>query len=120
MGKLIYDQYTKAEFEDRTLAHLQQVIFTKLRRNESFAFTWKEDLSTGSGRMSVWLHPSANLQFKFFGKREPALNRAWLEALAYTANGPTGLYAVPEPASHETTARSSSGSPQRFDLVPAD
>ncbi|MDQ1205519.1 ATP-dependent DNA ligase [Microbacterium sp. SORGH_AS_0862] len=120
MGKLIYDQYTKAEFEDRTLAHLQQVIFTKLRRNESFALTWKEDVSLGSGRTSVWLHPNANVQFKFFGTREPALNRAWLEALAYTANGPTGLYVVPEPAPNESPVPTLHGSSQRFDLVPAD
>lgn len=28
-------------------------------------------------------------------------DRAWIDALAYTANAPTGLYLVPEPAQNE-------------------
>jgi hypothetical protein len=35
--------------------------------------------------------------FKYYGSRQPAVNRAWVDALAYTANAPTGLYLVPEP-----------------------
>ena len=59
---------------------------------------WKDDISTGGGRTSVWVHPRSNLVFTFNGGRPPTLNRAWLEALMSTANSPTGLYVVPEPA----------------------
>lgn len=78
--------------------HLQVVIANKLRRGESFIFTWREDVSIGSGRVSVWIHPGLPLAFKYHGSRTPALNRMWVEALAITANSPTGLYLVPEPA----------------------
>ncbi|KAB1867357.1 ATP-dependent DNA ligase [Microbacterium algeriense] len=98
MGKFIYDGGPKTEIEDRTLTHLQLVMTAKLRRGEPFAFTWREDASIGSGRTTVWIHPGSNLVFSYHGSRQPTVNRAWIEALAYTANGPTGLYLVPEPA----------------------
>jgi hypothetical protein len=41
MGKLIYNVNTSTEIDDRALAHLQIVIIGKLRRQESFAFSWK-------------------------------------------------------------------------------
>lgn len=98
MGKFAYDSLTKIDIDDRALAHLQLVITTKLRRGESFTFTWKEDISVGGGRSSVWIHPTSILHFKYHGSRQPQLNKAWLEALTYTANQPTGLYLVHEPA----------------------
>ncbi len=104
MGKFIYEGGVRNEFEDRLLAHLQVVVGNKLRRGEPFYFAWKDDISTGGGRTSVWLHPRANLVFKFNGGRPPALNRAWLEALMSTANSPTGLHVVPEPAEDSVPA----------------
>jgi hypothetical protein len=98
VGKLTYENNVRVDFEDRALAHLQLVITIKLRRKESFHFTWKDDASVGNGRTSVWIHPEASLVFKYYGSRPPQLNQAWLEALAYTANSPAGLYLVPEPA----------------------
>lgn len=98
MGKFTYETTTRIDFDDRILAHLQLVITTKLRRSESFIFTWKDDPSLGDGRTTVWVHPGANLVFKFYGSRRPSLNPAWVNALAYTANSPRGLYLVPEPA----------------------
>jgi len=98
MGRFIYENNVKVDFEDRLLMHLQTVINTKLRRGEPFHFSWKDDSSTGGGRTTVWVHPQAALVYKFYGSRTPELNRAWLEALMYTANSPTGLYIVPEPA----------------------
>lgn len=98
MGKFTYDGLVKVDFEDRLLAHLQAVIGAKVRRGESFHFTWKDDTSIGDGRTTVWIHPRVSLVYKFYGSRTPAINRAWLEALVYTANSVTGLYAVPEPA----------------------
>ena len=103
MGKFIYDSTVKVDFEDRLLAHLQLVIGAKLRRGESFNFTWKDDASIGDGRTVVWLHPRASLVYKYYGGRRPSINRAWIEALIYTANSPTGLYVVPEPAEDAMT-----------------
>jgi len=102
MGKFTYQTGPRVDIEDRALAHLQIVIANKLRRNESFVFTWRDPASIGDGRTSVWLSPSIPVWFTYYGSRTPALNRAWVEALAHTANAPTGLYLVPEPA--ESTA----------------
>jgi hypothetical protein len=99
MGRFIYGNgHAKVEIEDRTLAHLQHVIGTKLHRSEPFFFTWKEDVSVGGGRHAVWIHPGADLGFKFHGNREPQLSRDWITALAMVASSPSGLYVVPEPA----------------------
>ena len=98
MGKFTYATGVKVDFEDRVLAHLQVVISNKLRRGESFVFTWRDDASLGDGRTSVWLNSNLAMSFKYSGSRAPALNRTWIEALAITANSPTGLYVVPEPA----------------------
>lgn len=103
MGKFIYDSTVKVDFEDRLLAHLQLVIGAKLRRGESFHFTWKDDTSIGNGRTVVWVHPHVSLVYRFYGSRRPSINRAWIEALIYTANSPTGLYTVPEPAEDAMT-----------------
>ena len=98
MGKLTYEGTVKVDFDDRTLAHLQVVIGTKLRRGEPFHFTWRDDASIGDGRTTVWVHPRCALVYKFYGSRRPQLNPAWVDALMYTANSPSGLYLVPEPA----------------------
>ena len=91
--------------DDRTLAHLQLVIGTKLRRGEPFHFTWKDDTSIGDGRTTVWVHPRCTLVYKYYGSRKPTINMAWIEALVYTANSPAGLYLVPEPAESSTEMR---------------
>jgi hypothetical protein len=44
------------------------------------------------------VNPRSSLVYKFYGSRRPGVNRAWIEALAYTANSPAGLHIVPEPA----------------------
>jgi len=98
MGKFIYDGNVKVEIEDRALTHIQLVVTAKLRRGEPFGFTWREDVSVGGGRTTVWLHPGSSLVFKYAGGRQPSINRHWIDALAYTANAPSGLYLVPEPA----------------------
>ncbi|WP_025105699.1 hypothetical protein [Microbacterium paraoxydans] len=98
MGKFIYDGGPKTDIEDRALTHLQLVMMAKLRRGEPFPFSWKDDSSVGGGRTTVWVHAGSSLVFKYAGSRQPAINRAWVDALAFTANSPTGLYLVPEPA----------------------
>lgn len=98
MGKFFYQGDTRAEFEDRALAHLQTVILAKLRRGESFAFSWKDDMSTGGGRTTVYLHAHSSIVFRYHGSRSPQINPHWLHALSNTANSGPGLYLVPEPA----------------------
>jgi len=97
MGKFIYQESISVEIEDRALAHLQVVMFDKLRRAESFAFTWRNDASLGDGRTTVWLNAASSLVFKYHGSRAPQLDPGWLEALATVANSTTGLHLVPEP-----------------------
>jgi hypothetical protein len=97
VGKFIYDSDIKVDFEDRILAHLQAVILAKVRRSESFSFSWKDDPSTGGGRTTVYIHPNVSLVFKYHGWRTPQLNPAWLHALTYNANSGRGLYVCPEP-----------------------
>lgn len=103
MGKFVYEGSQKTEIEDRALLHLQMVMTAKLRRGEPFSFSWKEDMSVGGGRLTVWVHPGSNLVFKYFGSREPSINRYWVEALAITASSPTGLYLVPGPVDGSAT-----------------
>lgn len=112
MGKFIYDGNIKIDFEDRLLAHLQAVMMSKVRRGESFPFSWKDDVSVGGGRTTVYIHSSVSLVFKYHGSRMPQLSGAWLQALTYNANSGRGLYVVPEP--DESAPRESS---QREEMV---
>jgi len=98
VGKFVFEGQLKADFEDRLLFHIQTVVGAKLRRGESFHFTWKDDRSIGDGRTSIWLHPGSVITYKYYGGRQPTLSKAWIDALMYTANSPHGLYVVPEPA----------------------
>ncbi len=104
MGKFSYATSTSVEIEDRALAHLQIVIGAKLRRGEAFYFTWRDDVSVGDGRTSVWLQTGIPVVFKFYGSRRPQINGAWVDALTYTANGIGGLHMVPEPADDTVAA----------------
>ena len=98
MGKFIYGTPSIAvEFEDRVLAHLKIVILSKVRRGESFTFSWEYSAAAGSGHSSIWIHPTIPLQFDFLGSKEPQLNRAWVEELVRLANSPAGLRVTPEP-----------------------
>ena len=104
MGTLTYDVDHKLDIDDRTLAHLQIVIGTKLRRGESFNFTWVKDPADGSGRTTIWLDPAISITYDFLGSKQPAINRAWIEALMHAANSTTGLAILPEPTAASTKA----------------
>lgn len=98
MGQFIYGTPSiSVDFDDRVLAHLKVVILSKVRRGESFAFSWEYEESQGSGRSSIWIHPAVPLQFNFDGGNEPKLNRSWVEQLVQSANTPSGLRVLPEP-----------------------
>jgi len=98
MGRLSYDGQVSVDIDDRALAHLQIVVADKLRRGEPFAFSWRDDPSTGDGRTTIWINQGSSLVFKYHGSRAPRVNRAWLEVLAIAANSVGGLHLVSEPA----------------------
>lgn len=100
MGKFIYGTPSiSVDFDDRVLVHLKAVIVSKVRRGESFSFTWDYTAASGSGHSTIWIHPTIPLQFDFHGSREPTLNRRWIEELVRLSNSPSGLRLVEEPAS---------------------
>ncbi|WIB77964.1 ATP-dependent DNA ligase [Curtobacterium sp. MCPF17_002] len=97
MGRIIYDSQTlQMDIDDRTLLHLQLAIVAKLRRGESFTFTWKNSQAQGDGRVSLWLDRSIPLQFVYDGGHAAEVNKAWLKALSDTSNSGMGLYLIPE------------------------
>jgi hypothetical protein len=98
MGTLVYSgaQY-EVEIEDRHLAHLQVVIGAKLRRNESFYFNSTTGGDEGR-RLSLWFNPSIPIRYHYSETARPNINREWLEALTVTANSPSGLTLIAEPA----------------------
>jgi hypothetical protein len=86
-------------FDDRLLTHLKLAIVTKLRRNESFTFSWEKPASDGSGRSTLWMNASIPLQFEFsFPRDSTDLNRQWVEELLASANSTGGMMLVPEPS----------------------
>jgi hypothetical protein len=97
VGKLNYDSTLSVDFDDRVLAHLQLVIGAKLRRGESFYFSWRDDPAVGDGRSTLWIHPTIPLYFKYAGGRQPSINRAWIDLLMSSANSPSGMHLMPEP-----------------------
>lgn len=107
MGQFIYGNPSiTVEFDDRVLAHLKVVILSKVRRGESFTFSWEYKAAAGSGHSSIWIHPTIPLQFNFLGSREPSLNRKWVEDLVRLSNTPAGLRVTPEPAESDSPDRS--------------
>lgn len=96
MGQLLYDGGSQTfDVDDRTLAHLRVVFMNKLRRSEPFLFHLPDPSSVGT--RSLWIHPGISMVFSFYGSRQPALNRHWIDAMMTEANGPHGLSLTPEP-----------------------
>lgn len=107
MGKILYgDSGIEVFFDDRAMAHLQMVIAAKLRRGESFFFSWNDDPSVGDGRSSIWLDSSIPLYFRYSGSRPVSINREWLENLTLSAHSAQGLQFTREP-NGETAAPTS-------------
>ena len=99
MGTFWYDHNSvEIDMEDRTLAHFRLVVMAKLRRHESFAFTWEDSGGAAGGWNSIWLHPACSFHFKFLGGRSPRINTLWVEQLMTSANSPAGLVLTREPA----------------------
>ncbi|THG32451.1 ATP-dependent DNA ligase [Glaciibacter flavus] len=105
MGILYYGTpAAEFTFDDRVLAHLQVVFSAKLRRHESFFFSWTDGVDLGSGRRALWVSDSIPLYFRFNGSRAPLLNRQWLDELAASAASTQGLVLGEEPVMAEVTA----------------
>jgi hypothetical protein len=97
VGKILYgDSGVEIVFDDRDMAHLQLVIGAKLRRRESFFFSWKDDPSVGDGRSSIWIDAAIPLYFNY-GSKQPTINREWLELLTLSANSAQGMQFMDEP-----------------------
>jgi hypothetical protein len=105
VGHLIYGVAPAIRIDDRALEHLRFVIVTKLRRDESFSFTWDgepdvdgDDASPRPGvHGSVWISRGSSLYFSFDQPMEGPLNREWLSLLSAAASSNDGLRLVPEP-----------------------
>jgi hypothetical protein len=105
VGNLIYGTAPAINIDDWALMHLRAVMVTKLRRDESFSFSWNNEKNVhGDDALNkpglygtVWVSKSSSLYFSFDAPTDAALSRAWLMALVETANSSTGLHLVPEP-----------------------
>lgn len=98
MGSLLYgNQSFDVRFDDRALMHLQIVITAKLRRHESFIFSWVDSVAAGSGRSAIWLDPSSTLFYRYSGSRMPSVNGEWIRMLMLSANSAGGLFFTEEP-----------------------
>src|SRR4051812_45752818 len=113
MGSLQYDGVV-IEFDDRLLAHLQIVIATKIRRNESFFMSWRDAIEGGDGHSSLWVHPAHYPYFKYSGSRSPKINPEWVEAMTVAANSSRGLVIMTEDS---VTAHSGANSSPEGDEV---
>jgi len=94
VGHIRYGSET-FEFTDLVLTHLHMVVSTKLRRGESFFFTWQVPAFMGSGRHSLWIDNSVPLQFVYSKQVRPALDMAWMERALADAASTAGLH-LPE------------------------
>ena len=99
MGFLYYGNNSySVEIDDRPLAHLKIVLLSRLRAGKSAAFSFDRSTDIGSGRETLWISPSTEIRFRFNGNRSPRINEHWLQLIAATADAPTGLRLVTEPA----------------------
>lgn len=100
MGRLLYaNDLAGIEIDDRALAHVKQVVVSKLRLNHSFSFSMDPGWHPGHERCCLWLNPAIPLRFVFDDDAGPVINRVWIEQLTLSANSPTGLLLTPEPTS---------------------
>lgn len=102
MGRILYGpQERQIEIDDRALTHVQLIMVSKLRRGESFTFSWAapgEDT-----RATVWIHPSIPLQFQFDSIPTPSINNRWLHEL--NANAARGDLRVGDEPAEDNNSR---------------
>ncbi|WP_424449840.1 hypothetical protein [Microbacterium arborescens] len=92
MGSMFYSNTPDpVEFPDTLLAHLQAVIGTKLRRNESFTLSWQHSDDDPNGRTTLWIHPAMPLRFTFDRRDLDPLDPELLHKLAAEASSTAGI-----------------------------
>lgn len=105
MGHLVYGVAPAIRINDWGLRHLQAVIVTKLRRGESFAFSWEHEpdvdgvsaAPVAAVHGAVWISQASSLYFSYDEWDSRPLNGRWLTALSEEANSNRGLRLFPEP-----------------------
>nr|WP_167047894.1 hypothetical protein [Microbacterium halimionae] len=106
MGQLIYGVAPAIQIDDWGLYHLQSVMLSKLRRDESFSFSWDnepdvdgdEALPTPGLHGTVWISKSTPLYFSYDEPRAKPLNPKWIATLAGAAGKNSGAFRLlPEP-----------------------
>jgi hypothetical protein len=93
------------EFDDELLAHVQALLTAKLKRNEPFFMWWSLPREQGSGRVSLWMHPSVPVMFEFRRVARYQLEGQLLNELALGSASAFGL------DMSEHTQRTGSGRP---------
>jgi hypothetical protein len=92
MGTLFYGSArTPVDVDDATLAHLRALVTTKQRRNEGFLLSWIDVNEGGDGRSSVWIHPYADLHYRFDEAQLPALDPELLEEMSKNSSTSRGV-----------------------------
>jgi hypothetical protein len=91
MGHLFYGTSTESiRIPDRLLSHIKVVTTTKLRRSESFTFSWSH-VDGAPGRSTLWIQPAIPLRFVFDSAEPETLNSAVLKDMADRAGSSAGL-----------------------------
>ncbi|WZH36216.1 MAG: ATP-dependent DNA ligase [Microbacterium enclense] len=88
MGRLIYQERTIVDIEDRLLSHLRIVVMNKLRRQEPFMLSLPHP---DHGHLSIWMHPATPIVMQFYGSRPPSIDNQLIEEMMQGASGPDGL-----------------------------
>lgn len=91
-----------AEIDDRTLAHLQVVICSKLRRDERFTLRLAPADRAAGPVTVLWMTSTIPVVFTFTQPTRHTLNPEWLRLLAEAAASNAGLWVIPEPAPRPT------------------
>ncbi|MFJ4038604.1 hypothetical protein ACIPVB_11015 [Microbacterium sp. NPDC090007] len=91
MATLFYGSDTAPiSLPDRLMGYIKVIASTKLRRGESFTFTWT-GVEGETGRSTIWLQPAIPLRFVFDSPEPEQLVGDYLRALADQANAASGL-----------------------------
>ncbi|MEV8267821.1 hypothetical protein [Microbacterium sp. NPDC076911] len=92
MGALFYgNDIEPITIPDHALSHLKVLFASKLRRGESFSFTWKHTADQVRGRSTIWIHPAIPMRFVFEEEAAAPLDQELLQDFARRANSSTGL-----------------------------
>ncbi len=87
MGHLLYGMTPeRVDLDDRTLAHLQIVMSTKLRRRENFWIEFVRGAEEGGGREAIWVDHAMPLVFHYVSVHHPETDRMWIEDLVSQAS----------------------------------